>query len=114
MGAGYTFVSDGHVRVDIIYSRLSNKRKAYVDLACAFTFLFPMCVLIIVTSYTFIAASWEVREYSPDPGGLPMYYLLKAVIPLGFTLLALQGLAGVYKISKRLNEEREAEAKERR
>ncbi len=114
MGAGYTFVSDGHVRVDIIYSRLSNKRKAYVDLSCAFIFLFPMCVLIIVTSYKFIAASWEVREYSPDPGGLPMYYLLKGVIPLGFTMLALQGLAGVYKISKRLNEEREAEAKERR
>ena len=113
MGAGYTFLYDGHVRVDIIYSRLSDKRKAYVDLACAFTFLLPMCVLIIITSYKFIAASWEVREFSPDPGGLPAYYLLKGFIPLGFTMLALQGLAGVYKISKRINEQREAEAKER-
>ncbi|MCZ6557952.1 MAG: TRAP transporter small permease subunit [SAR324 cluster bacterium] len=114
MGAGYTFLHDGHVRVDIIYSRLSQKGKNYVDLSCAFIFLFPMCVLIIITSYTFIAASWEVGEYSPDPGGLPMYYLLKGIIPLGFTLLALQGAAGVYKILQRIKEEQEAQGEEER
>ncbi|MCZ6473125.1 MAG: TRAP transporter small permease subunit [SAR324 cluster bacterium] len=114
MGAGYTFLHDGHVRVDIIYSRLSQKGKNYVDLSCAFIFLFPMCVLIIITSYTFIAASWEVGEYSPDPGGLPMYYLLKGIIPLGFTLLALQGAAGVYKILRRIKEEQEAQGEEER
>lgn len=105
MGAGYTFIYDGHVRVDIVYSRLSQRGKDYVDLTCAFIFLFPMCVLVIVTSNRFVASSWEVREYSPDPGGLPAYYVLKAVIPLGFTLLALQGLSTVFKIIKRIREE---------
>ena len=105
MGAGYTYLHDGHVRVDIIYSRLSDKHKNYVDLGCSFIFLFPMCVLVIVTSYKFMISSWVVGEYSPDPGGLPAYYVLKAFIPLGFLFLALQGAAEVYKIMKRISEE---------
>lgn len=105
MGAGYTLIYDGHVRVDIVYSRLSQRRRDYVDLTCAFIFLFPMCVLVIVTSLKFVAASWEVREFSPDPGGLHGYYILKAFIPLGFALLALQGVSTVYKIVKRIREE---------
>ena len=112
MGAGYTFLHQGHVRVDIIYSRLSDRRKDWVDLSCAFMFLFPMCVLVIVTSFYFIEASWEVGEFSPDPGGLPAYYVLKAFIPLGFFLLALQGLAGVYKIIQRLRGEVEPKKEE--
>lgn len=114
MGAGYTYLHGGHVRVDIIYSRLSNKWKNYVDLGCAFIFLFPLCLLVIVTSWKFVAASWEVGEYSPDPGGLHFYYVLKAFIPLGFLLLALQGMAEVYKIIKRLKEEEAAADKGRK
>lgn len=102
MGAGYTFLHDGHVRVDIIYSRLPDKWKNWVDLGCAFIFLFPMCVLVGYTSFFFIRDSWLVREFSPDPGGLPAYYVLKGFIPLGFLLLALQGVAEVYKIIQRL------------
>ena len=109
MGAGYTYLHGGHVRVDIVYSRLSSKWKNYVDLGCAFLFLFPLCLLVILTSWKFVAASWEVGEYSPDPGGLPAYYILKAFIPLGFLLLALQGMAEVYKIIKRLKNEAAAD-----
>ena len=109
IGAGYTFLHKGHVRVDIVYSRLSDKWKDIVDLSCAFVFLFPLCVLVIVTSWKFVAASWVVSEYSPDPGGLPAYYVLKAFIPLGFLLLALQGMAEVYKIIKRLREQAAAD-----
>jgi len=105
MGAGYTYLHEGHVRVDIVYSRLSKKGQDYVDLGCAFIFLFPLCLLVIMTSNRFVAASWEVREFSPDPGGLPAYYILKAFIPLGFGLLAIQGMAKVYKIVKRLRED---------
>lgn len=112
MGAGYTFLHDGHVRVDIVYSRLSKRWQDYVDISCAFIFLLPMCALVIVTSNKFVASSWEVREYSPDPGGLPAYYVLKAFIPLGFALLALQGLSTVYKITKRIREENEVQRKE--
>ncbi|MFQ5658470.1 MAG: TRAP transporter small permease subunit [Candidatus Methylomirabilales bacterium] len=91
--AAYTLVHDEHVRVDILYSRLSARAKALVDLAGSLLFLIPVCVLIIWTSWPFIAASWAAGEVSPDPGGLPARYILKAVIPVGFSLLGLQGLS---------------------
>ena len=105
MGAGFTFVTDSHVRVDIIYSRLTKRRQNWVDLISSFVFLFPMCALIIYTSYFFIRDSWNVREISPDPGGIPMLYVLKAFIPLGFFLLGLQGVAKIFRIIKELNDE---------
>jgi TRAP-type mannitol/chloroaromatic compound transport system permease small subunit len=92
------------VRVDLIYSLLPKRWKNIIDLFGAFIFLFPMCVLVILTSRSFIVRSWGFREGSPDPGGMQAYYLLKAVIPLGFFFLALQGVAEVYKIVQRLRE----------
>ena len=91
--AGYTLVHNEHVRVDIFYSRLSARTKALVDFAGSLLFLIPLCILGIWTSWSFVAASWVVGEVSPDPGGLPARYVLKAVIPLGFSLLGLQGLS---------------------
>ncbi len=105
--AGYTFLYDDHVRVDIVYSRVSERFRHFIDITCAFIFLFPMCLLLIWTSYWFIKASWEVGEFSPDPGGLPAYYVLKAFIPIGFFLLALQGVANVYRKIRALQGEAE-------
>jgi TRAP-type mannitol/chloroaromatic compound transport system permease small subunit len=110
--AGYTFLYDEHVRVDIVYSRLSKKGQNIVDLTCAALFLFPMCLLLIWTSAWFIQASWEVGEYSADPGGLPAYYVLKSFIPLGFFLLALQGVANVYRKVKSMQGEPEPKMKD--
>lgn len=95
--AGYTFLYDEHVRVDIIYARLSKKWQTIVDIICAFLFLFPMCILLILTSLWFIKSSWLMGERSADPGGLPAYYILKSFIPFGFGLLTLQGIANVYR-----------------
>ena len=95
--AGYTFLYDEHVRVDIIYSRLSKRGKNIVDLTCAFVFLFPMCLLLILTSLWYIRDSWLVGEFSPDPGGWCCYYVLKSFIPFGFFLLMLQGIVSVYR-----------------
>jgi TRAP-type mannitol/chloroaromatic compound transport system permease small subunit len=95
--AGYTFLYDEHVRVDIVYSRVSPKWRHIIDLSCAAVFLFPMCLLLIWTSFWFIRNSWEIGEVSADPGGLRYYWLLKSFIPLGFFLLALQGVANVYR-----------------
>lgn len=100
--AGYTFLFDEHVRVDIVYSKLSQKGKNIVDLSCAFIFLFPMCTLLIWTSLWFIEDSWNARgglgEISADPGGWCCYYVLKSFIPFGFFLLFLQGAVNVYKL----------------
>ena len=105
MCAGYTFLYNEHVRVDIIYSRLSQKWQHVVDLGSAFVFLFPMCVLVIWTSKWYIEDSWHVGEYSADPGGMCCYYVLKGMIPLGFSLLFLQGIANVYNKIRALNGE---------
>ncbi|MDZ4262663.1 MAG: C4-dicarboxylate ABC transporter permease, partial [Pseudomonadota bacterium] len=55
--------------------------------------LLPFCWLIIYSSTPFVTASYDWGEASPDPGGLPYRWLLKAMIPVGFALLALQGVA---------------------
>jgi len=93
IGAGYTLLHDAHVRVDIFYQRLSEKQKAWVNLLGTLFFLLPGCYLVISTSWQFLVNSWVIREGSPDPGGIPARYILKVVIPLGFSLIALQGVS---------------------
>lgn len=103
LGAGYTFLHDGHVRVDILYARLSERWKMWVDLVGGIFFLLPMCAVVIWSSVGFAAASWRLMEGSPDPGGLPARFALKAMIPLGFALLAFQGIGHVLRILLRLS-----------
>lgn len=95
LAAAYTLKHDGHVRVDVFYhSRfMSPRRRAWVDLLGTLFFLLPFCVLVIQASWPFVVNSYSIAETSPDPGGLPYRFLLKGAIPLGFALLALQGLA---------------------
>ena len=56
-------------------------------------FLLPGCYLVIKTSIPFVVSSWAIKETSPDPGGLPFFYVIKAMIPVGFVLLALEGIS---------------------
>ncbi|MGE0083749.1 MAG: TRAP transporter small permease subunit [Desulfococcaceae bacterium] len=93
IGAGYTLMKDGHVRVDIIYQRLSPKARAWVNLIGVIFFLIPGCYLVINTSWKFAYNSWSTLEGSPDPGGIPYRYIVKTFIPAGFILLLLQGLS---------------------
>ncbi|HMR66895.1 MAG TPA: TRAP transporter small permease subunit [Anaerolineae bacterium] len=97
VGAAYTLKHDRHVRVDIIYTNLSPKAKVWVNLLGGIFFLIPFCVLGIWISLDFVSVSWNVRETTPDPGGLPARYLIKFMIPLGFTLILIQGLAEILK-----------------
>ena len=97
IGAAYALKRGAHVRVDIIYTRLSTKTKAWIDLLGALFFLLPFAVMVIYSTQNFIANSWAVREMSPDPGGLPARYALKAMIPAGFILLILQGVSEIFK-----------------
>ncbi len=97
LGAGHTLMKNGHVRVDVIYQRLSRRNRAFVNVLGCLIFLFPGCYLVIETSLPFVMTSWSFMEGSPDPGGLPYRFLLKAAIPAGFFLVALQGMSMFFK-----------------
>jgi len=95
LGAAYTLKHDEHVRVDVLYQsrRMTPRRRAMVNLFGCLFMLLPFCMLMIVSALPFVEMSFGWAESSPDPGGLPYRWLLKAMIPTGFALLALQGLA---------------------
>lgn len=97
VGAAYTLKHDRHVRVDVFYMKFKPKVKAWVNLLGGLLFLIPFCFLGIWSSKNFVINSFLIRESSPDPGGLPARYFLKAIIPFGFILLLLQGFAIVFR-----------------
>jgi len=106
IGAGYTLLHDGHVRVDIIYQRLGARGQAWTNLIGVIFFLLPGCIMVIITSWKFMYNSWAIMEGSPDPGGIPFRFLLKGTITTGFILLTLQGLSlGIHSLLQLLGRE---------
>ena len=97
LGAAYTLKHDRHVRVDVLYIRLTSEKQAWINLLGSILFLLPFCLLIIWSSTTFVSNSFQFMESSPDPGGLPARFILKACIPLGFILVLIQGVADIFK-----------------
>ncbi|MHC9034953.1 TRAP transporter small permease subunit [Cobetia marina] len=92
LGISYALKHRADVRVDVFYDRFSLKGRTLVDLIGALmTIAIGAAIAWLGLSYT--EQSWQLMEGSPDPGGLPYRYLLKAFIPLGFAALALQGVA---------------------
>lgn len=92
LGAAYGLRKDVHVRVDVLFQRLSARRQAWIDLLGTVLFLLPFSILMLEVSWPVVMASWSVRETSPDPGGLSRWPI-KAVVLVSFFLLALQGVA---------------------
>lgn len=99
IGAAYTLKHDEHVRLDVLYrSRFLNDRtRAWIDVFGALFILIPFCILIIVSVWPFLSQAYIHNEASPDPGGLPARWLIKSMIPIGFGLLLLQGIAEIIK-----------------
>jgi TRAP-type mannitol/chloroaromatic compound transport system permease small subunit len=91
LGAAHTLAEDGHVRVDVFYQNFSRKGKAIVNLLGSLLGIVPLCATVGWHSINNVMRS--LTENSGDPGGLPARVVIKAVIPLGLTLLVLQGLA---------------------
>ena len=95
IGIPYTLKHDGHVRVDIFYSKMTTRNKAWVNLLGTIFLLFPMTSFIAWTSWDFVAASWAMGEESGEAGGLPGVYLLKSSILLMTLLLFTQGVSNL-------------------
>jgi len=97
LGAGYTMLWDEHVRVDIVYSRWPSRKKAWSDFILYLLFFYPSAIMIVVTSWPFVRDSYLVFEGSPDPGGVPLRFLLKSVIIVGFLILMIQAFSQTVK-----------------
>ncbi len=94
-GIPYALRSNGHVRVDILYSGWKPRTRALVDLMGHLILLLPLSIFLFLSSLDFVQASWSVRERSPEAGGLGYVYLLKTLIPSFGLLLALQTIAEI-------------------
>jgi TRAP-type mannitol/chloroaromatic compound transport system permease small subunit len=92
----YAFQEGGHVRVDILYTRLSRRTQALVNLAAAVLCL-AISALAVWFSVKYVQQAYVINEQSADPGGLTHRWVLKALIPAGFVLLGLQSLAEIAK-----------------
>ena len=95
LGAAYTLQADEHVRVDIFYRTMSERRRAWVDLVGVIVFLLPLCAFLAWASFDFVTQSWSIGESSRESGGLPYPFvpLLKSVLLLMPLAVSLQGLS---------------------
>jgi TRAP-type mannitol/chloroaromatic compound transport system permease small subunit len=95
-GVSYAMRHGEHVRVDIVYGRFSPRQKHLIDLLSALLAI-GIAALFIWLSLHYVQQAYEIDEGSPDPGGLSHRFLLKSLLPLGFAVLLLQGIASALK-----------------
>ncbi len=95
VGAAYTLLHEDHVRIDVFYRAMSDRRRAWIDLIGVVVFLLPLCGLLGVTSYEFAAFSWSIHEASRESGGLPFPFvpILKSVLVVMPLAVGLQGIS---------------------
>ncbi len=92
IGMSYTLLKGEQVRVDFLYEQMPLALRQVIEIATGIlTIIFA--VIVVKLSLPFVEQAWRVGEGSPNPGGMPHRAVLKALIPFGFALLALQGLA---------------------
>ena len=96
LGAPYVLQLNEHVRVDILYGGYSERKKLWVDVFGIILFLFPVTVMMCIEGYAFFDVSFDRGEMSSNAGGLPLWPV-KALLPLGFFLLLLQGVSELIK-----------------
>jgi len=95
-GASYTFKRNEHVRVELLYLMISERGQLWLDMIGTLFFLIPACLLLAYLSWPFFMQAYVVGEMSGNAGGL-VRWPIKIVIPVGFVMLALQGISEVIK-----------------
>lgn len=105
IGMSYALRHGDHVRVDIFFERFGRTLQEFIDLAAAIVTVI-IAIVIIKLSLGFVYQAYAIGEGSPDPGGLPYRFLLRAFIPLGFALLAVQAFAQAIRHGLYLRERR--------
>ena len=92
----YTLQKNEHVRIDVLSGKLSPRGLAVIDIIGTIFFLLPMVVAVLWLSLPLVAESYKINEYSANAGGL-IRWPVKILLPIGFTLLALQGVSELIK-----------------
>jgi TRAP-type mannitol/chloroaromatic compound transport system permease small subunit len=109
LGMSYGLNQGGEVRVDVLYDGISPRLKAIIDMAAALMLMLAS-LFIVWLSIAYVRQSYMIGEISPDPGGLRYRFLLKALIPFAFSLLALQALSMMLEAVLRLLHLRQRDA----
>lgn len=96
LGASYTLNRNEHVRVDLVYGLLSTRGQVWLDILGGALFLLPAMVVLAWTAWPLFVESYRIGEVSTNAGGL-IRWPVKLVLPLGFALVALQGISEIIK-----------------
>jgi len=96
LGGPYTLKVNEHVRVDLIYGMVSDRARSWIDILGCLFFLLPMCAILIYFTWPWFLESWRIGEQSNNAGGL-LRWPVKLILPMGFSLMALQGISELIK-----------------
>jgi len=96
LGAPYTLLKNEHVRVDLLYGLVSERTRIWIDIIGGLLFLLPICVILTYFTWPWFVESWVGNEASSNAGGL-IRWPVKLLLPVGFALMALQGISEIIK-----------------
>ena len=94
--AGYTLLRNQHVRIDVVSGRLSKRTQAWIDILGTLFFLLPLAIMVIYLSWPVFVQAYQRHEVSTNAGGL-IIWPARLLVPVGFLLLAAQGISELIK-----------------
>ena len=98
IGISYAFMTDSHIRVDVLHEGFRPRIKAWIELYGIILLLLPFVVMMLIYSVPFTAVSFGVSEVSSSPGGLPYRWLIKAMLPIAFALMLAAALSRLSRV----------------
>lgn len=96
LGGPYTLKMNEHVRVDLVYGMVSDRARIWIDIVGGLLFLLPICIILIYFTWPWFMDSYRIGEQSNNAGGL-LRWPVKLILPVGFGLMALQGVSEIIK-----------------
>jgi TRAP-type mannitol/chloroaromatic compound transport system permease small subunit len=96
LGGPYTLKVNEHVRVDLFYGMVSDRARIWIDIIGGLLFLLPICLILIYFTWMWFLDSFQIGEQSNNAGGL-VRWPVKLLLPVGFALMALQGISEIIK-----------------
>ena len=98
IGLSYTFISDDHVRVDVLHEKLSYRGKLWFEMGGLLLLFLPFVLFVVIYAVPFVELSWETNERSTSANGLPARWLVKGFLLFSFVLLVLAGVSRLLKV----------------